>query len=227
MDYQRIIFNFLQIRKYIFLGLGISTLIVGVGLTALLWPESIPPQVPKTQEQTASETTIFIASADFNELDLKARQGYMEKILADTSQHADLWASRKNLNDQQRKQLEQNIRPVFKKMVETRIDHYFTLLKEKREDYLDELIDQALALGEAWKKITKNDPPDPKYKRRQGKNNKGRKRSGLPQMCDQEGFQKFLAKTTPQQRSKMIRFSFAAIKRLSKRNLLPKPKNQN
>ena len=187
-------------------------------MTVLLWPESVPPKAPEVQKQTAKETAVFLASADFDKLDINSRQNYMEKVLADTAQHADIWAARKVLSDDQRKRLEQNMRPVFKKMIETRIDHYFTLPEEQREDYLDELIDQAMALRDNWEKIRKNDPPDAKYRRHR----KNRGQHGPPQMRSQQGFQKFLAKTTPQERSKLIRFSLAAVKRLNERGLLPK-----
>ncbi len=223
MNYQRIIFRVLGARKYIFLGVGILCLAVAVGLTALLWPESQPAKAPDIQKQSANETALFVASEEFNKLDIQTRQDYMEKVLADTSQHADLWAARKLMNEKQRKQIGENMKPVFRKMIETRIDHYFTLPADQREPYLDELIDQALALRDNFKKITKNDPPDENDKRHE-KNRHAKGRRGGPPIGNDKGFQKFIASTTPQERSKMMRFGFAAIKRLKERGLMPKPK---
>ena len=106
-------------------------------ITYTAWPDSRPDPATRSPEQI----TQYMASEEFGKLDTATKQRYFE-TLRQTSNRRRRRMPTTRLSDQERRRLRENLRPLFLKRMQERIDSYFDLPPEKRTEYLDEIIDR-------------------------------------------------------------------------------------
>jgi len=104
------------------------------------------PEIPTTpQSDDPRQLVAAMASEDFAKLSDSQKQAYFQRLTADGSPREAFRASRE-LDETQRRQLRQNIRPLMRQEFDRRVDEYFALPEEQKAGYLDEQIDQMLAM---------------------------------------------------------------------------------
>lgn len=110
----------------------------------------LPVQVPEPKGQKPEEITKFIASAEFSKIPEEQKNNYLGKITPPSPEKAaEMFAAAEKLSDEERKRLHENMRPVFEAAMKKRVDEYFALAPEKREEYLDREIEKMEAMRNA------------------------------------------------------------------------------
>jgi len=119
--------------------IGIVVLAAGTVLALFAWPQSKAPD-PKTQ--TPADVTRFLASAEFDKLNDEQKDDYYSK-LADNSETTRAFRGPiSEFSEEERDRLRRNTAPIFEKMMQKRVDQYFDQPIEKRDEYMDALIDE-------------------------------------------------------------------------------------
>ncbi len=123
---------------------GVCIVIVVVAapvLAYVLWPEP-RPEPPQLAEQTTDEITKYLASESFEELDEAQRKTYFDGAVA-KFERGNVWRPpRADLTEEERARLRKNAGPLFRKVMETRIEKYFEMPEKEKTAYLDEMIDR-------------------------------------------------------------------------------------
>jgi len=89
--------------------------------------------------------TKFLASADFEKLDQKQKDTYYTKIVESNPSPQNFRSRTSELSEEERDRLRRNAGPIFEKAMEKRVDEYFAQPPEKRDEYMDKMIDQMQA----------------------------------------------------------------------------------
>lgn len=128
-----------------------GAIFAGVGAGAyVLWPRERPVVVvPVPSTQTPEETMKYVASTEFEVLDQDEKQKYFAEVVKHFESQ-DAWLlPRTELSPEERERLFKNVGPLFQKVMDARIDKYFTLPPEEKAAYLDSMIDRMQRMREA------------------------------------------------------------------------------
>jgi hypothetical protein len=112
-----------------------SILFVAVGaVLAISLGSKVTPPDPKKEPK---KTIKFLASKDFSSMPMEDKQEYMRKM----RESGDRRMFRNSqLTQEERTQLHQNMRPVFRTMMKERMKKFFAMSKEEQNKELDKAI---------------------------------------------------------------------------------------
>jgi hypothetical protein len=184
------------------------------------------PAIPATpQSDDPKELIAAMASEDFAKLSDSQKQAYFKRLTADGSPREAFRASRE-LDESQRRQLRQNVRPLMEQEFERRIDEYFALPAEQQTGYLDEQIDQMLAMRKQFEarraeraatRPARTQPSgeasadgDDQHRRRSGGRHRGPSAQRLKRRIEH---------TSPQRRAKFMAYMKAMHERMEQRGI--------
>ena len=208
-------------------GVGIVLLVAGVITAAVLYLNSKPtiPSKEEIQNQDPLATAQYIASEDFAKLPDDKKQEYLEAAMSDPNKRREMFALRDKLSDSERQQLRRNMRSVGRQRMQKRIDEYFKLPPDKREGYLDNMIDR-------MEEMRANRPPrDPNRERqraeRQAGDTTGQKgesspNSGRRREPRADRMKRRLENSTPAERAKRTQFMLDMRARMKARGIEPR-----
>ncbi|MCF7853230.1 MAG: hypothetical protein K9N51_00410 [Candidatus Pacebacteria bacterium] len=110
-----------------------------------------PTRPPSPTEADPGAVTKYLASEDFGRLTAEQKRDYLSQVRAqaDNPPGSARGARQylRELTDEQRQQLRNNMREVRGAMMQERMDDYFSLPKEERVAYLDTMIDRFQEFG--------------------------------------------------------------------------------
>ena len=104
-----------------------------------------PITAPDPASQDKDQKVKFIASKEFSKLPEKEKSDYLNKIAdarVEEGRGGGLWQEASKLPEDDRKVFFENMRPMFELRMNKRVQEYCALSEEKREEYLDKMIDQ-------------------------------------------------------------------------------------
>lgn len=182
-------------KRLIVILVGSCVVLASAGVfTYAMWPVTAPDPVTQTRGQAVK----YLASKEFSKLDPEKKQEYFDAAWEDRN----YWQRPRdaNLTDEETKNLRKNIRPLFRRRMEQRLDKYFELPPAERTAYLDEVIDR---IQQRWSR-------DPNRARRSGRR-RGRFTPGR--------VRGMIERTTPEQRAKFDEFRKAMRKRMRERGV--------
>ncbi len=121
-----------------------AAVLAAVGAGAyVLWPRERPVVVvPVPSTQTPEETIKYVASKEFEALDADEKQKYFDEVVRNFESQGVWRPPRTELTPEERERLFRNAGPLFRKVMDARIDKYFALPPEEKTAYLDNLIDR-------------------------------------------------------------------------------------
>lgn len=129
-------------RKSVVLSACGVVLIAGaIAAACVFWPEK-RPEPPALEQQKTTEITKYLASEEFEKLEPEQKQAYFAGAVERFESESTWRPPREELSDEERKRLRKNAGPLFRKVMERRIEKYFEMPKEERTVYLDEMIDR-------------------------------------------------------------------------------------
>lgn len=133
---------------------GGVVLVAGLVIAACwFWPERSAeppaPPPPAPAEQTVTDVARYLASDEFAGLDVEKKQKYFDKVVERFEKENTWPGSIRELSEEERKRVRKNAGPLFRKMMEKRIDKYFELPEKDRIVYLDKMIDGFGAMQKA------------------------------------------------------------------------------
>ena len=182
-------------RMWIILA-GSVLAISALGLGYTVWPSRPPDPAGSPQDVAA-----YVASNKFARLSADDKQAYLRQA------GPGLFRSSRELSDEQRQKLRENIGPVFRQGMEDRINKYFELPPEEQIAYLDEMIDRMEAMRQAH--------PPRASAGSDGQNQRPRGRGGFTPAR----MKNRIENTSPEHRAKMAAFRKAMSERRKQRGL--------
>lgn len=206
---------------------GGVVLVAGLAIAAWrFWPEEAaePPPPPPPAEQTVTDVAKYLASEEFAGLDPEKKQKYFDKIVERFEKENTWPGAARELSEEERKRFRKNAGPLFRKMMEKRIDKYFELPEKERTAYLDKMIDGFQAMRKARGKRraerkaageSGGAPSSGSSGSSGGSGGSPHGRGGLSLKRISEMFQK----TSPERRAKLIQFMLDMRKRAQERGV--------
>ena len=180
-------------RKHMWIVLAGCVLVISVaGLAYVVWPSSPPDPATQSPEETAS----YVASKQFAKLDDAEKQDYLSQIQG----RRELFRAAQDLSEEDRQKLRENVRPLFRRAMEDRVDEYFELSPEEQTVFLDGMIDQMETMRQG-----RPDRPAGERQRRPG--------------FTPDRMKNMLENTPPESRAKFVEFMDAVRKRRKERGL--------
>lgn len=198
-------------KKIILSGiLGISALLITGGVIYLCVGSGTEP--PSPEDQTPEEKVKFLASDNFSELPQEAKQKYLTEAVQE-GKFREIFRSSRELPEEERKKLRENLHPVFRKMMQERINKYFTITNEdERIAYLDKLIDEHEERGKRMRERMENMSQE---EREEMKKRHERRRGG-PSL---DRIKNRIESHTPQERAQFTQFFMAMRARMAQRGI--------
>jgi len=205
------------------IGIGAAIIVALAGGVVGAWwmfqpNDSPPPPPPEVSEQSPEDVAQYLASEQFAKLDEAKRQEYFDRVVADKPQRRAMRAAHSELNEQQRKQLQKNVRPLARRMMRRRMDRYFET-KDPREKtaFLDEIIDDMQARRQARGDRSGRTGTTGTSTQPDNRDRRGRRHRFTPQRL------KHVIETTPpEDRAKFVQFMSDVRKRMKQRGIKPR-----
>ena len=172
-----------------------------------------PPAPPAPEDQSPEQIRDYLASRDFAAQPAGVRQAYFEKAVAsgtDSARRRRLFG-RGELTDEQRQQLRRNVRPLFEKMMQKRMDEYFALPPEQRTAEMEKMIDRMMA----WQR--QRGEGQPPRDGQAGAPGEGQRRGGRAPSL--ERIKQRIENTPPEDRAKWMEFIKDLRKRMEQRGI--------
>lgn len=119
-----------------------------IAAACVLWLDK-PHEPPAPSEQSAGEITKYLASEEFEKLEPEQKQAYFGGAVKRFESENTWRPPRQDLSDEERERLRKNAGPLFRKVMERRIEKYFEMPKEEKTAYLDEMIDRFAEMRKA------------------------------------------------------------------------------
>ncbi|HCE43916.1 MAG TPA: hypothetical protein DET40_10245 [Lentisphaeria bacterium] len=118
--------------------------VVAIGtLSMVCYKPFSPVKVPDPKSLTQDGIAKAISSDSFSKLPQEKKDEYLEKITpADPEKGREIFASVEKMTDEEKKNFHENMRPAFQKMMQKRVDEYFAMTPEKKEEFLDREIER-------------------------------------------------------------------------------------
>lgn len=205
--------------------IGVVTLaVLAAGGGSLGWWLSRPAIPTTPQSEDPKELIQAMASEDFAKLSDSQKQAYFKRLTADGSPREAFRASRE-LDESQRRQLRQNVRPLMEQEFERRIDEYFALPAEQQAGYLDEQIDQMLAIREqfrarrAQRAATRPARTQPTGEASSDGDSNRRRSGGRHRGPSAQRLKRRIEHTSPQRRAKFLAYMKAMRERMEQRGI--------
>ncbi len=204
---------------------GVIVLLTGGAVAVLLWP--MFANTPDPAAQSPREIKQYLASGEFGEKTVEQRRQYLQKALEsqnddrtdrdggdapDSPRRRGMWRllrGGEELTDVQRKQMFENLKPLFqqraeehRKQMHQRLDDYFASSPQEKQQKLDQLIDRM----QRWR-----------GRRRDG-DARGR---GRGQGASTKRMKRMIEGSPPEFRAKMTEFIKDLHKRMDERGIQP------
>ncbi len=93
-------------------------------------------EAPDPAGQDPESIMHYIASDAFSNLPKEAKSDFLRKM-PPPEKAVELMADASKLPEEQRRKMHENMRPMFETMMQKKVDEYFLLSPEQREEYLD------------------------------------------------------------------------------------------
>lgn len=130
---------------------GVVLIAGAIAAACVFWPwkRSEPPE---PEQQDTTKITKYLASEEFEKLEPEQKQAYVAGAVKRFETENTWRPARQDLTDEERERLRKNAGPLFRKVMERRIEKYFEMPKEERTAYLDEMIDRFADMRKAREK---------------------------------------------------------------------------
>jgi len=202
---------------------GFVAVAVGIGVAAWGFRPTDAPDRSATEAQATAPNPVaappeaiarYLASDAFAQLPEGARQQYFDKAVSEYEGRTDWIRQMPELDPEERERLRRNMQPLFRRLINERIRTYHALPKEQKKPYLDEMIDQMMALRQAAmerratlaREGATPKPPDPAH------------RSMTPARLKQR-----IEETPPEERARTMQFMKDVMARMIERGLDIRP----
>ncbi len=133
-------------KQWIGLLTGGVLLLASAVVIGVIWvgPRGMLSSQPAPAGESTREIVAFMATEDFAKLPEERRQEYFDR-LADGGNPHEAFRLARELPEEQRRQLRKNVGGMMHRRMEQRMEEYFQLPPEQRQQHLDETIDRMLA----------------------------------------------------------------------------------
>lgn len=199
-------------------GVGAAVVLVAAAVVLTAWLVR-PAAPPNPESQSPDEVRSYLASEEFSKHSEPVRQEYLDKVIASATPGAmrrSALGQPRDLTDEQRRRLRQNVQPLMQNMIQQRIDQYFELPEQQRAAYMDKLIDEMMA----WRPRPQSTPPaetpqpQPAGSSTQQRPGHDRGRGFSPQRLKE-----YIESTPPETRAKLVEFMKAFRERMEQRGI--------
>ncbi|MFH1731314.1 MAG: hypothetical protein ABIF82_06670 [Planctomycetota bacterium] len=200
-------------RKSVILSACGVVLIAGaIAAACVFWPGK-RPEPPAPQQQEPTEITKYLASEEFEKLKPEQKQAYFAGAV-ERFESQNAWRpQRDDLTDEEQDRLRKNAGPLFRKVMERRIEKYFEMPKEEKTAYLDEMIDRFEEMRKA----------QGEHREAAGGASAGaaepRRRSGPRRSFTPERLRDMIENTPPATQARFVQFMMDMRKRREERGL--------
>lgn len=194
----------------------VACMVALAGGAVLLWAGWPGPPDPSTQ--SPEEVTKYMASKDFGKLSIERKQQYLQQAREAGRLEFRRGFRGEDLSEQQRRQLFENMAEVGRQRMRERLDAFFELSQDQRDEYIDRMLDQ-------WQSRSAGSPGDGGASRpddsaeqqEQAAGDDGPRRRGPTP----ERMKRMLENTDPEDRARMGEFMKAMRKRMDERGMSP------
>jgi hypothetical protein len=105
---------------------------------------------PAPQSDSRDDLIKFVASEDFASLSEDKQRQYIQRLGEGGNRREVFRAAREQLTDEQRQQLRENMSSMMQQQMQKRVEEYFALPPEQRQQHLDATIDEMIARREQF-----------------------------------------------------------------------------
>jgi hypothetical protein len=166
----------------------------------------VTPPDPKKEPK---KTIKFLASKDFSSMSMEDKQEYMRKMR--TSGDRRMFRNSK-LSQEERTQLHQNMRPVFRAMMKERMTKFFAMSREEQNKELDKAIARMKERRAQWEARRRATPQSGNTTNNSSNNNNNRRRGGGGNVASR--MKNRYENTDPATRAQMIEYRKAIRERM-------------
>jgi hypothetical protein len=205
-----------------------GVVVVAAGVALVVWaPWS--RTAPDPANQTPEQTVAYMASDAFGKLSVEQQDAYVSAAREAHGAEGRRAFFRGDLDDDQRERLRDNMREVMRRRMRQRLDAFFELPEEQRNEYLDRILD-----GFGRRRRPPGDdggPPPPQRGEATAStggdsggdaNGDGDGRRRGRRGITPEGMKRMIENSDPEDRARMAEFMKALRKRARERGISPR-----
>ncbi|MFA6567114.1 MAG: hypothetical protein WCS96_02785 [Victivallales bacterium] len=125
-------------RKYVIAAVAV---LIAVTASFACYKYFRSPDLPDPGKQKTEDIAKMMASEKFSKLPQELKNRYLEN-LASQDKAREIFYSSRSMTDDERKNLRDNMRPMFEIAMNKKAKEYFALPREKRDAFLDNELDK-------------------------------------------------------------------------------------
>lgn len=202
-------------NRKLLIAVGVCMVVLAGG-AMLLWAGWRGPPDPSTQ--SPEEVTKYLASEDFGKLSIEQKQQYLQQAREAGRLEFRRGFGGEDLSQQQRRQLSENMADVGRQRMRERLDAFFELPQDQRDEYIDRMLDSLQRRSAGSSGGARASRPDGSTEQQEeaADDDRPRRRGPTP-----EGLKRMLENTDPEDRARMGEFMKAMRKRMDERGMSP------
>lgn len=211
-------FRGLQKKHWLYIaGTAAGLLLIAAGITLAVI--LIGPGTPKILAQAQpepQEVSKFIQSERFGKLPEEQKVAFVEKIL-DNEYYDDKYDTMfSGMNKEDGKKLGEQIRPVFMKVINKKLDDYFRMNKQDKTAFLDKFLDRMERGRKRMEDKMKSQGKDMQQMRQAMRD---RQKNGDAPKTPEAGFKTGMESISPQRRTQYMQFGLDMMSRMKERGI--------